>query len=204
MIKLFKKSVVFSIMAVGLAFVSCTDKTPANEQQNNKDNATEADSALVIDADKNIKAHQEDIQALWETGIGKDKKAVKYALANNYVFLSTEDGKEGLLLSFYKDMKDADNFDGIEIKEGQDLSFQGDALVVKEKTDAGDKTAYYQMTEREGFNHLFTITEKDGKKTFTNDLDEPYDEKEAKAFIDKINAEPASPLADKLSQWKQI
>ena len=83
MIKLFKKSVVFSIMAVGLAFVSCTDKTPANEQQNNKDNATEADSALVIDADKNIKAHQEDIQALWETGIGKDKKAVKYALANN-------------------------------------------------------------------------------------------------------------------------
>jgi hypothetical protein len=45
------------------------------------------------------------------------------------------------------------------------------------------------------------VTEKDGKKTYTND-DEPYDEKEAQAFIDKIAQEAAKPLADILKKWK--
>ena len=89
------------------------------------------------------------------------------------------------------------NFDGIPVAEGQELSFQGDALVVK----GGDKTTYYEKTESEGFNELFSVTEKDGKKTYTND-DEPYDEKEAQAFIDKIAQEAVKPLADILKKWK--
>ena len=140
----------------------------------------------------------EDIQALWEMSIGEDKPIAHYALAGDYVFLISEDGKDGLLLSFYKDMKDIDNFDGVPVCEGQELSFQGDALVIKDS----EKTTYYEKTEHEGFNQLFTVTEKDGKKTFTNDLGEPYDEKEAQQFIDKIAQETAKPLTDLLVKWK--
>lgn len=192
------KTVLFSMMALGLAFVSCTNKAPEKAQQSQEPAAAAPDTALVTAAENNIKAHQEDIQALWELSIGEDKKFTNYYLAGDYVFLSTDDGKEGLLLSFYKDMKDIDNFDGVPVCEGEDLSFQGDALIIKGK----DKTTYYEKTEYEGFNQLFTVAEKDGKKTYTNDLNEPYDEKEAQTFIDKIAKETVKPLADILVKWK--
>lgn len=195
--KVLAKSVLFSIMALGLAFVSCTSKAPVKDQPS-EEPAAAPDTALVSAAESNIQAHQEDIQALWESFYGEEKKIAHYSLAGDDVFLCTEDGKDGLLLSFYKDMKDIDNFDGIPVAEGQELSFQGDALVVKD----GDKTTYFEKTENEGFNELFSVTEKDGKKVFTNSDDEPYDEKEAQAFIDKIAQEAVKPLADILSKWK--
>ena len=194
--KVLAKSVLFAIMALGLAFASCTSKAPVKDQPSDEP-AAAPDTALVSAAESNIQAHQEDIQALWESFYGEEKKIAHYCLAGDDVFVCTEDGKDGLLLSFYKDMKDIDNFDGIPVAEGQELSFQGDALVVK----GGDKTTYYEKTESEGFNELFSVTEKDGKKTYTND-DEPYDEKEAQAFIDKIAQEAAKPLADILKKWK--
>ena len=193
--KVLAKSVLFAIMALGLAFASCTSKAPVKDQPS--DEPAAPDTALVSAAESNIQAHQEDIQALWESFYGDEKKIAHYSLAGDDVFVCTEDGKDGLLLSFYKDMKDIDNFDGIPVAEGQELSFQGDALVVK----GGDKTTYYEKTESEGFNELFSVTEKDGKKTYTND-DEPYDEKEAQAFIDKIAQEAVKPLADILKKWK--
>lgn len=194
--KVLAKSVLFAIMALGLAFASCTSKAPVKDQPSDEP-AAAPDTALVSAAESNIQAHQEDIQALWESFYGEEKKIAHYCLAGDDVFVCTEDGKDGLLLSFYKDMKDIDNFDGIPVAEGQELSFQGDALIVK----GGDKTTYYEKTESEGFNELFTVTEKDGKKTYTND-NEPYDEKEAQAFIDKIAQEAAKPLADILKRWK--
>lgn len=194
--KVLAKSVLFAIMALGLAFASCTSKAPVKDQPSDEP-AAAPDTALVSAAESNIQAHQEDIQALWESFYGEEKKIAHYCLAGDDVFVCTEDGKDGLLLSFYKDMKDIDNFDGIPVAEGQELSFQGDALVIK----GGDKTTYYEKTESEGFNELFSVTEKDGKKTYTND-DEPYDEKEAQAFIDKIAQEAAKPLADILKKWK--
>ena len=194
--KVLAKSVLFAIMALGLAFASCTSKAPVKDQPSDEP-AAAPDTALVSAAESNIQAHQEDIQALWESFYGEEKKIAHYCLAGDDVFVCTEDGKDGLLLSFYKDMKDIDNFDGIPVAEGQELSFQGDALVVK----GGDKTTYYEKTESEGFNELFSVTEKDGKKTYTND-EEPYDEKEAQAFIDKIAQEAAKPLADILKKWK--
>ena len=194
--KVLAKSVLFAIMALGLAFASCTSKAPVKDQPSDEP-AAAPDTALVSAAENNIQAHQEDIQALWESFYGEEKKIAHYCLAGDDVFVCTEDGKDGLLLLFYKDMKDIDNFDGIPVAEGQELSFQGDALVVK----GGDKTTYYEKTESEGFNELFNVTEKDGKKVFTND-DEPYDEKEAQAFIDKIAQEAVKPLADILKKWK--
>ena len=194
--KVLAKNVLFAIMALGLAFASCTSKAPVKDQPSDEP-AAAPDTALVSAAENNIQAHQEDIQALWESFYGEEKKIAHYCLAGDDVFVCTEDGKDGLLLSFYKDMKDIDNFDGIPVAEGQELSFQGDALVVK----GGDKTTYYEKTESEGFNELFSVTEKDGKKTYTND-DEPYDEKEAQAFIDKIAQEAVKPLADILKKWK--
>ena len=194
--KVLAKSVLFAIMALGLAFASCTSKAPVKDQPSDEP-AAAPDTALVSAAESNIQAHQEDIQALWESFYGEEKTIAHYSLAGDDVFVCSEDGKDGLLLSFYKDMKDIDNFDGIPVAEGQELSFQGDALVVK----GGDKTTYYEKTESEGFNELFSVTEKDGKKTYTND-DEPYDEKEAQAFIDKIAQEAAKPLADILKKWK--
>lgn len=201
--KAFTKKALFILMALGLTFISCTDKAPVKEQQSDTPTAT-ADNNLIVAADQNLKAHQEDIQSLWELTIGESKKMAKYALVKDYVFLSTEDGKDGLLLSFYKDMKDIDNFDGIAVHEGQELIFQGDVLMVKEKTDAGDKTTYFEKTEREGFSELFSVTEKDGKKTYTDDLDEPYDEKEAQDFIDKASKDKVSPLTDNLSTWNNL
>ena len=194
--KVLAKSVLFAIMALGLAFASCTSKAPVKDQPS-EEPAAAPDTVLVSTAESNIQAHQEDIQALWESFYSEEKKIAHYSLAGDDVFVCTEDGKDGLLLSFYKDMKDIDNFDGIPVAEGQELSFQGDALIVK----GGGKTTYYEKTESEGFNELFSVTEKDGKKTYTND-DEPYDEKEAQAFIDKIAQEAAKPLADILKKWK--
>lgn len=192
-----------AMVALGMAFVSCTDKGQKG-QQGGEPAATGTDTQLEVAADNHLKTHHEDILALWESLIGEDKAVAKYALAKDYVFLTTENGKEGLLLSFYKDMKDIDNFDGLAVCEGQQLAFQGDALVVKEKSDEGDKATYYEKTEREGFNQLFTMTEKDGKKTFTDEFGEPYDEKEAQAFIDKISQEKELPLMDSLSSWNNI
>ena len=196
--KVLTKSVLFSIMALGLAFVSCTNKVPVKDQPSDESAAATPDAALVAAAEDNIKAHQEDIQALWESTIGEEKKIANYYLADDYIFLSTADGKDGLLLSFYKDMKDIDNFDGVPVSDGQELSFQGDALVIKDK----DKTTYFEKTENEGFNELFSVTEEDGKKVYTNDVDEPYDEKEAQDFIDKISKEAVKPLSDILNKWK--
>ena len=193
-------SSLFCLVALGMVFVCCTSKAPVNEQEGNNTEATVSDSTSMVAAVNNIKSHQEDIQALWELSIGKDKKFTKYALANDYVVLGTENGKDCLLLSFYKDMKDIDNFDGIALKEGQELSFQGPGVVVKD----GDKTTYYEKTESEGFNCLFSVTEKDGKKTYTDDADEPYDEKEAQSFIDKIGKEEAKALADVLGEWNNL
>lgn len=190
--------VIISMMTFGTVSVSCTSKSPVNEPQ--KETAAVADSTLAVTAENNIKAHQEDIQVLWESEFGKEKKFAKYALAGDYVLLGSEDGKDCLLLSFYKDIKDIDNFDDIPLGDGQELSFQGNALVVKNK----EKTTYFEKTDYEGFNELFTVTEKDGKKTYTNDLDEPYDEKEAQTFIDKISKETVSPLSDVLSEWKNL
>lgn len=190
----------FCVAALGMVFVCCTSNAPVKEQEGNNTETAVADSTGMVAALNNIKSHQEDIQALWELSIGKDKKFTKYALANDYVVLGSEDGKDCLLLSFYKDMKDIDNFDGIELKEGQELSFQGSCLVVKD----GDKTTYYEKTENEGFNCLFTVTEKDGKKTYTDDDDKPYDEKEAQSFIDKIGKEEAKSLADVLGEWNNL
>ena len=198
--KVFSKAVLFVTMALGLAFMSCTNRAPEKDQQSEEAKATVLDTALVTAAENKIKAHQEDIHALWEETIGKDKKIATYSLANDYVFLGTEDGKEGLLLSFYKDMKDIDNFDGLPVCEGQELSLQGNALVIKDK----DKVTYYEKTENEGFNELFTMQEKDGKKTYTNDLNEPYDESEALKFIEKISKDSVSLLSDVLNKWKTL
>ena len=201
--KTLTKAALLSMVVLGMTFVSCTNKTQVKEQPSDEPSPV-ADTALVAAADNHLKTHQEDILALWESTIGEDKTFAKYALAKDYVFLSTENGKEGLLLSFYKDMKDIDNFDGITLCEGQELLFQGDALLVKEKTEEGDKTTYYEKTESEGFNELFTVTEKDGKKIFTDDLGEPYDEKEAQGFIDKIGNAEVSPLTDVLGESHSI
>ena len=194
--KTFVSTVIISMMTLGSVLVSCTSKAPMKDQPSDEP-AAAPDTALVSAAESNIQAHLEDIQALWESFYGEEKKIAHYCLAGDDVFVCTEDGKDGLLLSFYKDMKDIDNFDGIPVAEGQELSFQGDALIVK----GGGKTTYYEKTESEGFNELFSVTEKDGKKTYTND-DEPYDEKEAQAFIDKIAQEAVKPLADILKKWK--
>ena len=200
----FTKKAILVMMTLGMALASCTDKAPVKEPQNEQLAASEPDNALVVAADNNLKTHQEDILTLWEMELGEGKTPAKYALAKDYVVLSTDDGKDCLLLSFYKDMKDIDNFDGIAVKEGQQLAFQGDALVVKEKTDEGETTTYFEKTENEGFSQLFSVTEKDGKKSYVNDLGEPYDEKEAQGFIEKIGNATPSALADNLSSWINI
>lgn len=200
----FTRKAILVMMTLGMALVSCTDKAPVKESQNEQSAASEPNDTLVVAADNNLKAHQEDILALWESEVGEGKTPTKYALAKDYVVLSTDDGKDCLLLSFYKDMKDIDNFDGIALKEGQQLAFQGDALVMKEKTDEGETTTYFEKTEHEGFSLLFSVTEKEGKKSYANDLGEPYDEKEAQIFIDKIGEATPSALADNLSSWINI
>ncbi len=193
------------MMAMGMAFGSCTGKaTEKTSSDGDTVSTSEPDSALVLRADQQLNAHQEDIQTLWEMTVGEDKEMANCALAKDYVFLSSEGGKEGLLLAFYKDMKDIDNFDGIPVCEGQELCFQGDAIVIKEKAAEGEKTTYYVQTEREGFNELFTVTEKDGKKTYTNDLDEPYDEKEALGFIEKLGNAEVQPLAGVLKGERKL
>ena len=135
---------------------------------------------------------------LWDLSYGNDRKIANYYLAGNDVLINTEDGKDGYLLYFYKDIKDADNFDGIPVTEGNEVSFQGNAVVI----NGLGRTTYFERTENEGFKQLFTVAEKDGKKVFTNEDGEPYDEKEAQAFIDKISTETVTKLADILNKWK--
>ncbi|MBR5074267.1 MAG: hypothetical protein IKX26_03450 [Bacteroidales bacterium] len=193
--KVLTKSILFSAMVLGLALASCTGKP--KEQPAEEPAAATVDSALVAAAENNLKAHQEDIQTLWYLAYG-DKKISGYSLANDYVYLSSEDGKDALLLSFYKDMKDIDNFDGIPVTEGQEVSFQGDAVVVK----GFGQTTYFVKTENEGFKQLFTESEKDGKKVFNDDLGEPFGEAEAQAFIENLSKEEATKLSDILVKWK--
>lgn len=195
--KSFLTFVIVSMVTLSTALGSCTSRTPVNTPQE-ETAADTVDSTLVATAESNIQAHQEDIQALWELSFGEEKKIASYYLAGDHVYLSSEDGNDGLLLSFYKDIKDIDNFDGVPVSEGQEMSFQGDALIIRDK----DKATYYEKTEYEGYNERFTVTEKDGKKTYTNDFGEPFDEKDAQAFIDKISKETVTKLSDILTKWK--
>ena len=112
--------------------------------------------------------------------------------------IGTEDGEEEYLLYFFKDMKDIENFDGIPVCDGQDVSFQGNAVIVK----GLGQTTYFEKTEYEGFKQLFTESEKDGKKAYTNDLGDPYDEPQAQAFIESISKEEVTKLSDILKKWK--
>lgn len=187
------------LMTLGLlvALASCKNNEP-KDQPAQQPEANAPDSALVTAAENNIQAHQEDIQLLWDLSYGNDRKIANYYLAGNDVLINTEDGKDGYLLYFYKDIKDADNFDGIPVTEGNEVSFQGNAVAV----NGFGRTTYFEKTENEGFKQLFTVTEKDGKKIFTDEDGNPYDEKEAQAFIDKISAEPVAKLADILNKWK--
>ena len=98
----------FCVAALGLVFLCCTNNALVKEHEDNNTETTVSDSTGIVAAVNNIKSHKEDIQALWELSIGKDKKFTKYALANDYVVLGTENGKDCLLLSFFKDMKDID------------------------------------------------------------------------------------------------
>lgn len=197
-------SALLAVMALGLSFTSCNKKAQDKEQKTNETAVAAKDSTATVDADGKLKAHQEDIQALWDDIFGDEKKMAKYTTAGKFVFLTAEDGKQGLLLYFYKDQKEVDNFDGIDVELGQQVAFQGDAVVIKEKVEASDMTTYYGVTEDEGFSELFTVTEKDGKKSYTNDMDEPFDEKEALSFIEKFNQEKAVPLADTLGEWNKL
>ncbi|MBE6243998.1 MAG: hypothetical protein E7108_00540 [Bacteroidales bacterium] len=194
--KVLTKTVLVSMMVLGLVLVSCNSKP--KEQPAQQPAATDPDAALVSAAENKLKAHQEDIQTLWDLSYGEDKKISNYYLAGDYVLISTEDGKEEYLLYFFKDIKDIENFDGIPVCEGQEVSFQGNAVIVK----GLDRTTYFEKTEDEGFQLLFTVTEKDGKKVYTDDCDKPYDEKAAQAFIDKISGEPVTKLSDILKKWK--
>lgn len=202
--KFLANSALLAVMALGLSFTSCNKKAQDKEQKTNETAVAAKDSTATVDADGKLKAHQEDIQALWDDIFGDEKKMAKYTTAGKFVFLTAEDGKQGLLLYFYKDQKEVDNFDGIDVELGQQVAFQGDAVVIKEKAEASDMTTYYGVTEDEGFNELFTVTEKDGKKSYTNDMDEPFDEKEALSFIEKVNQEKAVPLADTLGEWNKL
>ena len=186
------KTVLVSMMVLGLALVSCNSK-PKEQPA-----ATDPDAALVTAAENNLKAHDEDIQTLWVLSYGEDKKIANYYLAGDYVLIGTEDGKEEYLLYFFKDMKDIENFDGIPVCEGQDVSFQGNAVIVK----GLGQTTYFEKTEYEGFKQLFTESEKDGKKVYTNDLGDPYDESQAQAFIESISKEEVTKLSDILKKWK--
>ena len=186
------KTVLVSMMVLGLALVSCNSK-PKEQPA-----ATDPDAALVSAAENKLKAHQEGIQTLWVLSYGEDKKIANYYLAGDYVLIGTEDGKEEYLLYFFKDMKDIENFDGIPVCEGQDVSFQGNAVIVK----GLGQTTYFEKTEYEGFKQLFTESEKDGKKVYTNDLGDPYDEPQAQAFIESISKEEVTKLSDILKKWK--
>lgn len=190
--KVMTKTVLVSMMVLGLALVSCNSK-PKEQPA-----ATDPDAALVSAAENKLKAHQEDIQTLWVLSYGEDKKIANYYLAGDYVLIGTEDGKEEYLLYFFKDMKDIENFDGIPVCEGQDVSFQGNAVIVK----GLGQTTYFEKTEYEGFKQLFTESEKDGKKVYTNDLGDPYDESQAQAFIESISKEEVTKLSDILKKWK--
>lgn len=197
-------NVILCVMTLGLVFTSCSSKAPEKQQNTDEPAVAATDTTSVAEIDSQLKAHQEDIQALWDDIFGDEKKMAKYTTAGKFVFLTAEDGKQGLLLYFYKDQKEVDNFDGIDVELGQQVAFQGDAVVIKEKAEASDMTTYYGVTEDEGFSELFTVTEKDGKKSYTNDMDEPFDEKEALSFIEKVNQEKAVPLADTLGEWNKL
>ena len=86
----------------------------------------------------------------------------------------------------------------VPVTEGQEVSFQGDAVVVK----GFGQTTYFVKTENEGFKQLFTESEKDGKKVFNDDLGEPFGEAEAQAFIENLSKEEATKLSDILVKWK--
>ena len=172
--KVLAKSILFSAIALALAFTSCKNNEP-KDQPAEQPAANAPDAALVAAAENNISVHQDDIQLLWDLSYGNDRKIANYYLAGNDVLINTEDGKDGYLLYFYKDIKD----------EGQEVSFQGNAVVF----NGFGRTTYFERTENEGFKQLFTVTEKDGKKVFTDEDGKPYDEKEAQAFIDKISTE---------------
>ena len=196
--------VVLCVITLGLVFSSCSSKAPEKQQNTDEPAVAATDTTSVAEIDSQLKAHQEDIQALWEISFGEDKKMAKYAVADGFVFLASEDGKQGLLLYFYKDDKDEDNFDGIAVEEGQQLAFQGDAIVMTEKGEKGNMTTYFEDSEHEGFYQLFTVTEKDGKKTYTDEMEEPFDEKQALSFLEEVNKAKASPLSENLGEWNKL
>ena len=114
------------VFALGILLASCGGRKTADKNQTAVMESLDS-LERQAEVEKQLEENQEDIKALWDEEIGEDKAIDKYALAGEYVYLSSEDGKEGMLLTFYLDGRNENNFDGIAIKENERMAFYGKA-----------------------------------------------------------------------------
>ena len=157
----------------------------------------------MAEACKLLQRNGEDIQALWEDEIGKEHAAVKYALAGDYIYLSSADDKEGMLLTFYQDRRNEDNFDGVAKKVNQRMVLYGKSVVVSQNMGDSVKNTYYENTEHEGLNPVLVVMQKTGRQYYYNNAGGVIPDAEAKKILAHFRTSLV-PIESMLKGWKEL
>ena len=191
------------VFALGILLAACGGRKTADKNQTAVMESLDS-LERQAEVEKQLEENQEDIKALWDDEIGEDKAIDKYALAGEYVYLSSEDGKEGMLLTFYLDGRNENNFDGIPIKENERMAFYGKNLIVTINKQDSMQNIYFENTEREGLNPVLVVTEKDGRQFFYDNAGGVISQPEAKKIMSLFNDTTATPLEKVLKGWKKL
>jgi hypothetical protein len=109
-----------------------------------------------------------------------------------------------MLLTFYLDGRNENNFDGIPIKENERMAFYGKNLIVTINKQDSMQNIYFENTEREGLNPVLVVTEKGGRQFFYDNAGGVISRPEAKKIMSLFNDTTATPLEKVLKGWKKL
>ena len=200
--KVIRKALIFLVLLGGTSLMACGGKKTADSDSVQAVDSVESQRRMA-EACKLLQRNGEDIQALWEDEIGKEHAAVKYALAGDYIYLSSADGKEGMLLTFYQDRRNEDNFDGVAKKVNQRMALYGKSVVVSQNMGDSVKNTYYENTEHEGLNPVLVVMQKAGRQYYYNNAGGVIPDAEAKKILAHFRISLV-PIESMLKGWKEL
>ena len=200
--KVIRKALIFLVLLGGTSLMACGGKKTADSDSVQAVDSVESQRRMA-EASRLLQRNGEDIQALWEDEIGKEHAAVKYALAGDYIYLSSADGKEGMLLTFYQDRRNEDNFDGVAKKVNQRMALYGKSVVVSQNMGDSVKNTYYENTEHEGLNPVLVVMQKAGRQYYYNNAGGVIPDAEAKKILAHFRTSLV-PIESMLKGWKEL
>lgn len=108
-----------------------------------------------------------------------------------------------MLLTFYQDRRNEDNFDGVAKKVNQRMALYGKSVVVSQNMGDSVKNTYYENTEHEGLNPVLVVMQKAGRQYYYNNAGGVIPGAEAKKILAHFRTSLV-PIESMLKGWKEL